>query len=76
MKSSRHQHVKVLAAAGGSALIAIGTVAAVAAGHQQPGTITGSGMSTGQTATTTTPPSAPATSKAIPTMKAPRAKGF
>ena len=77
MKSIRHQRVKLLiAGAIASGLVAIGAVAAVAVGQQQTGTINGSPMTIGETATTTTPPAAPPTAKASPTMKAVPPKGF
>jgi invasion protein IalB len=77
VKSIRHQRVKLLmAAAIASGLVAIGAVAAVAVGQQQTGTVNGSPMTIGETATTTTPPAAPPTAKASPTMKAVPPKGF
>jgi hypothetical protein len=77
VKSIRHQRVKLLiAGAIASGLVAIGAVAAVAVGQQQTGTINGSPMTIGETATTTTPPAAPPTAKASPTMKAVPPKGF
>src|SRR6478672_8328579 len=76
VESIRHQRVKLLiVGAIASGLVAIGAVAAVAVGQQQTGTINGSPMTTGGTATTTTPP-APPTAKASPTMKAVPPKGF
>ena len=57
MESIRHQRVKLLiAGAIASGLVAIGAVAAVAVGQQQTGTVNGSPMTIGGTATTTTPP--------------------
>jgi hypothetical protein len=59
--------------------IAVGLVAigvAVAVGQQQTGTMNGSPMTAGATATTTTPPTVPPTAKASPTMKAVPPKGF
>jgi invasion protein IalB len=77
VKSIRHQRVKLLmAAAIASGLVAIGAVAAVAVSQQQTGTVNGSPMTIGETATTTTPPAAPPTAKASPTMKAVPPKGF
>jgi hypothetical protein len=77
VESIRHQRVKLLiAAVTASGLVAIGAVAAVAVGRQQTGTVTGSPMTIGGTATTTTPPSVPPTANASPTMKAPRPNGF
>jgi hypothetical protein len=77
VESIRHQRVKLLIAVIiGSGLVAIGAVAAVALGQQQTGTINGSPMTIGGTATTTTPPTVPETAKASPTMKAVPPKGF
>ena len=77
MESIRHQRVKLLiAGAIASGLVAIGAVAAVAVGQQQTGTVNGSPMTIGGTATTTTPPAVPPTAKASPTMKAVPPKGF
>jgi hypothetical protein len=79
VKSIRHQRVKLLiAGAIASGLVAIGSVAAVAVGQQQTGTISGGQMTIGGTATTTTPPAGPATdgAKVGPVKKAPRPKGF
>ena len=77
MESIRHQRVKLLiAAVTASGLVAIGAGAAVAVGRPQTGTVTGSPMTIGGTATTTTPPSVAPTANASPTMKAPRPKGF
>jgi hypothetical protein len=75
--SIRHQRVKLLiAGAIASGLVAIGAVAAVAVGQQQTGTLNGSPMTVGGTATTTTPPPAPPTAKASPVVKAVPPKGF
>jgi hypothetical protein len=77
VESIRRPRVKLLiAGAAASGLVAIGAVAAVAVGQQQTGTINGSPMTIGGTATTTTPPSVAPTANASPTMKAPRPKGF
>ena len=77
MESIRYQRVKLLiAGAIASGLVAIGAVAAVAVSQQQTGTVNGSPMTVGGTATTTTPPAVPPTANASPTMKAPRPKGF
>jgi hypothetical protein len=77
VESIRHQRVKLLiAGAIASGLVATGAVAAVAVGQQQTGTINGSPMTIGGTATTTTPPSLLPTAKASPTMKAVPPKGF
>ena len=79
MESIRHQRVKLLiAGAIASGLVAIGAVAAVAVGQQQTGTVNGSPMTVGGTATTTTPPAGPATdgAKVGPVMKAVPPKGF
>jgi len=66
----------LIAGAIASGLVAIGAVAAVAVSQQQTGTVNGSPMTIGGTATTTTPPAVPPTANASPTMKAPRPKGF
>jgi hypothetical protein len=73
----RHQRVKLLiAGAVASAFVAIGAVATVAVAQQQTGTVTGSRMTMGETATTTTPPTVPPTPKASPGMKATRPHDF
>ena len=77
MESIRHQRVKLLiAGAIASGLIATGAVAAVAVSQQQTGTVNGSPMTIGGTATTTTPPAVPPTAKASPVMTATRPSGF
>jgi hypothetical protein len=77
VESIRHQRVKLLiVGAIASGLVAIGAVATVAVGQQQTGTVNGSPMTVGGTATTTTPPAAPPISQASPTMKAVPPKGF
>jgi hypothetical protein len=77
VESIRHQRVKLLIAAViAIGLVAIGAMAAVVVGRQQTGTVTGSPMTIGATATTTTPPSVAPTPNASPVMKAPRPKGF
>jgi hypothetical protein len=78
VESIRHQRVMLLAAAAGtSAVVAIGAVAAVAVSQQHTGTVIGGPMTIGQTATTTTTPLAtPATTKAVPPMTATRPSGF
>lgn len=77
MESNRHQRVKLLiAGAIASGLVAIGAVAAVAVSQQETGTVNGSPMTIGVTATTTTPPTVAPTAKAVPIMKATRPKGF
>jgi hypothetical protein len=77
VESIRHQRIMLLAAAAGtSAAVAIGAMAAVAVSQQHTGTIMGGPMTVGQTATTTTPPATPQTTKAVPTMTATRPSGF
>jgi hypothetical protein len=77
MESTNRQLVKLLiVGAAASCLVVIGAVAAVAAGTPQSGTLSGSPMTIGGTATTTTPPTVPPTEQAKPTMKAVRPKGF
>ena len=84
MKSNqqvRQGWVKVFAAVmGGSAVVAMGAVSVALHDDQASGAsggvatgatfIQGGGMTLGQTATTTTPPAAPATSFAVPPVKA------
>jgi hypothetical protein len=66
----------LIAGAIASGLVAIGAVAAVAVSQQETGTVNGSPMTIGVTATTTTPPTVAPTAKAVPIMKATRPKGF
>lgn len=76
METNGNQRVGLLTILITSAMVVVGAVV-VAVGQEQTATVSGGGMSVGQTATpTTTPPSAPLTSIASPTMKAPRPKGF
>jgi hypothetical protein len=71
---NRQQRGKLLVVALiGSALVAIGAVAAV---QQQTGTVSLGPMNVGGTVTTTTPPPAPATASASPFVKAPHIRGF
>ena len=85
MKSNqqvRQGRVKVFAAViGGSAVVAMGALSVALHEEQASGAsggvatsatfIQGGGMTLGDTATTTTPPSAPETSVAVPPVKAP-----
>jgi hypothetical protein len=75
---SSSKRVKLLAAAAiAGAIVAIGAMAAVAVSQQHTGTVVGGPMTVGSTATTTTtPPLAPATPKAVPVMTATRPSGF
>jgi hypothetical protein len=77
----RQGRVKVFAAVmGGSAVVAMGALSVALHEEQAPGAsgvaatgatfIQGGGMTLGETATTTTPPAAPATSVAVPPVKA------
>jgi hypothetical protein len=66
----------LIAGAIASGLVALGAVAAVAVSQQETGTVNGSPMTIGVTATTTTPPTVAPTAKATPIMKATRPKGF
>jgi len=77
VESIRHRRVKLLvAAAGTSAVVAIGGMAAVAVSQQHTGTVMGGPMAVGPATTTTTPPATPATTMAVPPMKATRPSGF
>jgi hypothetical protein len=76
VESIRHRRIKLLAAAAGtSAVVAIGGMAAVAVSQQHTGTDMGVPMAAPAT-TTTTPPATPATTMAVPPMKATRPSGF
>jgi hypothetical protein len=76
VESIKHRRVKLLvAAAGTSAVVAIGGLAAVAVSQQHTGTVMGGPMAAPAT-TTTTPPATPATTMAVPPMKATRPSGF
>jgi hypothetical protein len=83
MKSNqqvRQGRVKVFAAVMGSAIVAMGALSVALHEEQASGAsggvatgatfIQGGGMTLGETATTTTPPTAPATSVAVPPVKA------
>ncbi|KHO18368.1 hypothetical protein [Mycolicibacterium setense] len=73
MKLSGLKNVKVLAAvAGGTAVVGLGVVGAVADGQLGTGSqalASGAHMNVGQTSTETTPPTAPAVSMAVPAMR-------
>jgi hypothetical protein len=73
VNSIRQTNVKMLAAViGGSAVVAMGALA-MAINQEQassPATLTSSGMTVGVTSTQETPPTAPATSLAVPVVKA------
>jgi hypothetical protein len=73
MAANRQTNSKMLAAViGGSAIIAMGAVTAAITGeHSGPAVVTSSGMTVGVTTTPpATPASAPATSFAVPPVKA------
>jgi hypothetical protein len=73
VNDTRRTNVKMLAAViGGSAVVAMGALT-MALTQEQAGqaTITSSGMTTGATSTQETPPTAPATTIAVPLVKAP-----
>jgi hypothetical protein len=72
MHATRRTSPKMLAAViGGSALVAAGALT-MAISQEQPSsvTVTGSGMTVGDTTTQETPPAAPETSLAVPAVKA------
>ena len=82
MKSNQQRRVKVFAAVvGGCGILAMGAVSVALHDERAPGVpggvatgttfIQGGDMTLGQTATTTTPPTAPETSVAAPPVKAP-----
>ncbi len=65
----RSKQIKMLSAVVGAGAFAAMAVLTVGVGHDQPGTRTFmsvSGATLGETATTTTPPAEPVTSKAVP----------
>ena len=72
MNSIRQTNVKMLAAViCGSAVVAMGALAmAINQEQASPATVTSSGMTIGATSTQETPPTAPATSLAVPVVKA------
>lgn len=73
MKLSGLKNVKVLAAvAGGAAVVGLGVFGAVSDGQVGTGSgalAAGSHMNLGQTSTETTPPTAPAVSMAVPSLR-------
>lgn len=72
MSETRRTNVKMLAAViGGSAVVAMGALT-MAITHEQagPATVTSSGMTMGATSTQETPPATPATTFAVPLVKA------
>jgi hypothetical protein len=79
VNSNQQKRVKWLSAAiGASALVAVGAVS-IAVANEQAGTGTvrsGPEMTLGATATTTTPPTAPLTSMAVPVDTATPPPGF
>jgi hypothetical protein len=72
MNANKRTNVKMLAAViGGSAVVAMGAVTmAVTQEHSASAVVTSSGMSVGATTKQETPPAAPETSIAVPTVKA------
>jgi hypothetical protein len=72
VNAKKRTNVKIIAAViGGSAVVAMGAVTmAIAQEQGTPATVTGSGMTVGVTSTQETPPSAPATTFAVPVVKA------
>lgn len=68
MNVKKHHNVKLLAAiSGAAAVVALGTLGLFENG--QPSAVASSTMNVGATVTETTPPTAPATSMAIPALK-------
>jgi hypothetical protein len=77
VESNPQQRVKLqLAVIAASAVVVIGAVVAAVLGQEQTAPVAGGQMTMGQTATSTTAPTAMATSFASPTMKATRPNGF
>jgi hypothetical protein len=72
MNANKRTNVKMLAAViGGSAVVAMGAVTmAITQEHATPAVMTSSGMTVGDTTKQETPPPAPETSIAVPTVKA------
>jgi hypothetical protein len=72
MQATRRTNVKMLAAViGGSAVVAAGALTmAISQEQASPATITSSGMTVGATSTQETPPTSPATTLAVPVVKA------
>jgi hypothetical protein len=72
MQATRRTNVKMLAAViGGSAVVAAGALTmAISQQQATPATITSSGMTVGATSTQETPPTSPATTIAVPLVKA------
>jgi hypothetical protein len=69
--NARTTNMKLLAAViGGSAVLAMGAVTMAITQEATPAQVTSSGMTVGATTTQETPPAAPATSMAVPTVKA------
>ncbi|MEE6168146.1 MULTISPECIES: hypothetical protein [unclassified Mycolicibacterium] len=68
MTIGKPQNVKFVAAmAGGAAVVALGALGLL--GHEQSSAVATSTMNLGATVTETTPPTAPATSMAVPGIK-------
>lgn len=72
MHATRRTNVKLMAAViGGSAVVAMGALTmAISQEQASPATLTSSGMTMGATSTQETPPTAPATTLAVPVVKA------
>jgi hypothetical protein len=72
MQETRRTNVRLMAAViGGSAVVAAGALTlAIGQEHAGPAQLTSSGMTVGDTSTQETAPSAPATSLAVPIVKA------
>ena len=79
MDSSQQKKIRLVSAViGASAVVAVGAIGVTVANNQSgTGTdISSPGMTLGATATTTTPPTAPMTSVAVPADKATPPSGF
>jgi hypothetical protein len=72
VNATRRTNVKVLTAViGGSALVAAAALTmAISQQEASPATVTSSGMTMGATSTQATPPTTPATTLAVPAVKA------
>jgi hypothetical protein len=76
VETNQQNSVKLLSAVIAASAVSVMGILALALHQEQAGTVTGSGMSTGQTITHSKAPTKMETSFVSPVMKAHRPKGF
>jgi hypothetical protein len=76
VETNQQNSVKLLSAVIAASAVSVTGILALALDQEQAGTVTGAGMSTGQTTTHSKAPKTMETSVVSPVMKAVRPKGF